>query len=917
MAMTAEQSRKKKEEAKALRIAAAAVSIERAGLSGGYDRAHKAAAAAFTAADALSERESAFGFKKWVLAFAKAAGDGWLDDPQWGAFRGLIAKAAGLIPLAPSQEEQDWALWAPTSHLKAEEEMLEFAKREDTRHAIPRELVEKALADRPSMEGEQREAAIASCLSDKAVVVTEGTAGAGKSYTLEAIREVYENVPETKLGEGVGYEIVGTALSWTAAKVLQESAKLTQAQALQGLLMEMDRAEEAGASFFKRRTLVVVDEAGLVGTMKMRALLRHAARAPVPVRVLLTGDSLQLNPVEPGNALESIVEECGSSRLDIIRRQERPSHKAAVKHFSQGRAEQGLWTYWQQEALWMCEGPDERRERVMRDYVRIVAAHPMDSCLVLALENAEVKKLNESIRERLRAAGLLAGEEHELTVNDGAGPYQAKFCLGDRVVLRKNLRDQPVFESRYGTEREGAAAALEAGKKQESAGMFSKMLSGLASGRQEPPGPEIRKGAFNRTNGIVLGIRKSPSGSKHRLMRLLLSDGGETEIDTASLEDPLAESNARGIALHHNFATTIYASQGQTVHRVLLMDSPHMNRRLAYVGMSRHKIQCDVYADVKDLDQRRRARGKRELAYAYHPRAREKAQAIAQATSYAVGDLWAEMALAWNKEAANPTVGQAIKRMQEKREKFKREGSATGRLRPADGDDPDDVGAPPPKRPKPASYERLVASSREGRPAARKPGFFSSLVGAKAEPEPEPQPLEPEEDISALPAWSAEPMAAKALADLDGIVWTRSRWGEPRLCSLDKDGRKVARWTLDGQCVAGRSEPPVLPNAPQSPWLVVAGAREALISWAHFQAKHAQTPEKAPSLAVAFEDADLEALFDWVPKGSALHCAWSKRDPASLPWAQEMARKLSALGYRGQVYPKPPAPDLASRPSGP
>ena len=175
--------------------------------------------------------------------------------------------------------------------------------------------------------------------------------------------------------------------------------------------------------------------------MKMRALLRHAARAPVPVRVLLTGDSLQLNPVEAGNALEAIVEECGSARLDTIRRQERQSHKAAVRHFSAGRSEQGLWTYWQQEALWMCDDAEARRERVMRDYVRVVAAHPMDACLVLALENAEVPRLNEQIRERLKGAGLLVGEEHEISVNDGAGAYPARFCVGDRVVFRKNLRE--------------------------------------------------------------------------------------------------------------------------------------------------------------------------------------------------------------------------------------------------------------------------------------------------------------------------------------------------------------------------------------------------------------------------------------------------------------------------------------------
>ena len=904
--------RQQRDEIKQRKVQQAQAELIAAGLD--EIKAAEAAEAGVAAADAVSGHKSVFAMGEFANKFSKAAGEGWLDHPKWGQMRGLIAKSVGLMVLAPSQEEKDWAKWAPKSHLMAEEEMLNLAKRVDERHEIPESLVMEALAKRPSMEEEQKQAAIASCLGSSAVLVTEGTAGAGKSYTLEAIKEVYEKAPPAG-GSSEGYQIIGTALSWTAAKVLQESAKLDSAQALQGLLIEMDKAKQAGGSFFKRRSLVIVDEAGLVGTMKMRALLRHAADAPVPVRVLLTGDSLQLNPVEAGNALEAIVDEVPSARLNSIRRQERASHKAAVKHFCYGRAEQGLWTYWQQEALWLCPGAEARRERVMRDYVQIAAEHPMDACLVLALENAEVKKLNESIRERLKSVGLLAGAEHELEVNDGAGPYKARFCVGDRVVLRKNLRDQPVHESRYEKLHEGARAALVQGKKQQEAGIFSKMISSLGSGRAEELGAEIRKGVFNRGSGIILGISKSPSGPQDRLVRILLGEGGEVEIDTASLRDNKAEKDKQGIAMHHNFATTIYASQGQTVQRVLMMDSPYMNRRLAYVGMSRHKISCEVYADAMDLDRRKRERAEREMSYTWSGSEKARAQAILKAHEFEPSELWAEMALCWNKDAQNPTVSQEVKRMRERKTRQAKEGSLTGRLRQAEGDDQDEDGVPEAK--KPTSYEDLIKQS-EARVQSepKQKGFFANLWGVGQDSETEKEIVASaceQKEAEKMPSWAKESLAAGALAELKGVVWGINRWGEPRLFSLDKDGGKLSRWTFDGECVAGRREPPVLPNAPDSPWMVVAGAREAMISWTHFHQKHKETPEKAPSIAIAYEQSDLEALSDWVPKGKPLYCAWSARDPKSLEWAKQTRARLESMGYKAGLYPKEPTAQDALR----
>ena len=873
------------------------------------ERALIAAKAAVESAGHLSENKSVFPMREWASRFSKLAGDGWLNDPQWGEMRKIIARSVGLMPLADSQQDKDWSVWSPVSHHNAEKEMLELAQRTDDRFAIPEQLALNACAERPTMEEEQKIAAIASCVGNRMVLVTEGTAGAGKSYTLDAIKDVYLKAPPTNSSETEGYDIVGTALSWSAAMVLKESAKLEKAQSLAGLLLEMDNAKENGVSYFKKRTLVIVDEAGLVGTMKMRDLLKHASEAPFPVRVLLTGDSYQLNPVEAGNALEAIVDRCGSSRLDVIRRQVRDSHKAAVKHFCFGRAEQGLWTYWQQESLHLSNGPEERREKVMRDYVEKVAAHPLDSCLVLALENAEVKRLNENIREKLKEAGLLAGDEHELEVNDGYGPFKAKFCVGDRIVFRKNLREQAIYESKHDKLHEGVSASLEKGKKQEDSGLFSKMLSNLAGGKQEPLGKQVGKGIFNRSAGIILGISKSPSGPRDRVLRIMLRDGGEVDIDTADLRDKYAEKSDEGIAIHHNFATTVYSSQGQTVDRVLLMDSKNMNRRLAYVGMSRHKIQCDVYADYMDLDQRRRLRATREMNFTWSKKEKEKCSQIINTEKFEEADLWAEMALCWNNESDNPTVDQMLKRMADKKNKAK-DGTETGRLHASEEDDADDLdhqGLPKiPYQIKPISYDILLSRVQNRKIKSR--GLISAMFGSS---KVEPEIKQNEDDTSTcLPDWCKEPLAAESLSIFEHVLWGRNLYGEPRLFALDTQGKPVSRWSFDGNCMAGRKEIPVLKNTDESPWMLVQGPREAMISWSHFQKKYQENSFKAPSIAIGFEEADWNSLLDWVKPGQIMHCAWSPKNPESLFWAKKSVSRLLSLGFHASVYPKEPEVQL-------
>jgi hypothetical protein len=917
--------------------------------------------------ETLSFNRALFSVRDMEKLFSKNGMASWMAKPEWPEARLELLNALNLEKLTPDLSIGPNSMYALADFIAMEEDMIELAKKENNAHPIPLELVDSVLASKPTMAEEQKVAAIASCSGNKAVVVTEGTAGAGKSFTLNAIREIYEKAPPSKPGEDEGYDIIGTALSWTATKVLEESAGLSGGRAIQGLTMAMEEAHANGGDFFKRRTILIVDEAGLVGVKHMHKILWHAANSSQAVRVLLTGDSLQLCPVEAGNALEAIVEECGSSRLDTIRRQKQASHRAAVKHFCYGRAEQGLWTFWQQEAVHFSANAVERRELVMRDYVRYCISNPQDIALVLALENAEVKKLNDEIRARLKLVGRLLGDEHEMTVTDGRGSYKANFCVGDQIVLRKNKVDHPVFKSEFEKIFNGAAAAQRLGETQSSMGSFAKMIAewknkkikplpaaslkaslttSAKNSAQTPISPasseplvgkkiagepeEIRQGIFNRTTGIIIDIRKNPEDPSALLIRILLGEGGEIEIDTSKYFD----DKAGAVPLHHNFATTIYASQGQTVQKVLIMDSPYMNRRLAYVGMSRHTMMCDIYADCEEIDARVSKEGERQMERAWkrfekdtHQERGPEQMRIAKLKTVIsewqpklgkkAGDYLQAMANAWNVDSANPTVLIAKKQMTRKL-KILASGGKVGYPILCAEDNPDDHLSP--RMEEPYLFEDLQMAA-----PAKKPQNFLAGLSAKKRGEPElstevlsPVVLADHRESSTMPSWTHSELAAEALATTQDKHWGINRFGYPRFFSIHpQHGRPVSRWGFDGGLKAGDGAPAVMPNPTKgkhAPWMVVSGPREALLSYAHYRKTLGREPEKIPNIVAAPPACDLSLLSSWLRPGEAtLHCAWSAKLPETLDWARDMAARLRKLGHSATVYPPEPAPVDATR----
>ena len=138
---------------------------------------------------------------------------------------------------------------------------------------------------------------------DLSVVV--GYAGTGKSTMLAVAREAWE---------ADGYQVRGAALSGIAAEQLEAGSGITS-RTVHSLLFQWEQGREE----LTARTVLVVDEAGMIGSRQMERLLSHAQAAGA--KVVLVGDPEQLQAIEAGAAFRAIAERVGAAEITEVRRQ--------------------------------------------------------------------------------------------------------------------------------------------------------------------------------------------------------------------------------------------------------------------------------------------------------------------------------------------------------------------------------------------------------------------------------------------------------------------------------------------------------------------------------------------------------------------------------------------------------------------
>ena len=486
----------------------------------------------------------------------------------------------------------------------------------DTGHGLPeeavKEKVEALLEQGYPLSQEQSLAIRHATVRAGRVAVIEGAAGSGKTTTLR---------PITDLHKEHGYEIVPTAVAWRTAVALGDDCD-ARAYCVDKLLKLAAKEQvEIGA-----KTLIVVDEAGMLSTRQAHHILQLSERHGA--KVVFAGDTRQQQPVEAGPGLRLIRDVARSVRVDRIRRQkadledvlvhvhrETPEHArfragltnpqerdailadyeamerkpvftpwqvAVSEALRDGEAEKAIEAWHLRNRLHLCHDEEKTLTRLVDDWERHVRTQPGTSAVVLARTKAEGRALSWLMRQRVLAQTPDA-KRAVIEVSrdiDGRLTEPLEIAVGDRIRIGATQWEKQLFNGTVVTIEDLDMRPAEA------AAVSDTAVSRKARNRQA-------RGAAGRDLEPGRGDPESEI-SVHITART--DDGRRVEFRHDEIRD--WHDNIR---LDYGYAMTIASAQGLTVDRAFLLADERPARETIYPAATRHREGLDIYVNRSPL----------------------------------------------------------------------------------------------------------------------------------------------------------------------------------------------------------------------------------------------------------------------------------------------------------------------------
>jgi conjugative relaxase-like TrwC/TraI family protein len=377
-------------------------------------------------ADGLTARKSTFGERDVIKAVCNALPTGGRVDQILELVQGFVTsdhvlaisadRAAAMIRLRDGTTvpaRTDEMRWTTPEMLELETWLVDTAARGRASHvgtAAP-DAVDAALEARPTLSEEQVAMVRTICLSGDRIEIVEGVAGAGKTFALATARDAWE---------ASGYRVIGCSLAARAAKQLERDAGIPS-WTIDRLLGELDRSDALDAA-----TVLVVDEAAMVGTRKLARLVEQADA--VGAKLVLVGDPCQLPEIEAGGVFVGLRSRLGGPVLTENRRQTDAWERDALSELRHGDPDRALKSYIAHDRVHVASSENDAREQIVDEWMNVRAAG--DDVLMVAPRLADVDDLNRRARTMLRDEGYLGDDRVVL-----AG---RAFTEGDEILALRN-----------------------------------------------------------------------------------------------------------------------------------------------------------------------------------------------------------------------------------------------------------------------------------------------------------------------------------------------------------------------------------------------------------------------------------------------------------------------------------------------
>ena len=446
----------------------------------------------------------------------------------------------------------------------------------------------------------QREAVRTVLLSNDLTVGVQGHAGSGKTTMLREVKAL--------LGDRT---IQGLAPSAAAARVLAREADIPS-RTLQHFLTRFndlsDPARLARGQAEYGGAVLAVDEASMIDTVRMEALLRIARDLEV-ARVALVGDTAQLKGVDAGQPFR-LLQKAGmaTATMDEVLRQRDPELRATVGLAREGEPGAAI-------AALGNRVREVRREELGIEAARrwlALAPEQRADTLILAPTHAIRRQANEAVREGLAEEGVLRGRTLAVDrlVNRRLTRALASdirsYEPGDTVVFHRDVfgcRANDVCTVMGHDDGRVVLAHADGERRFRPSGNAARYL-----GLYDTERIELREGDLIRWTRN----RKAPPARGRHPQGPDLVNGGEAEIVEIGYRRVLFREGGREFSLaladpqlrhlDHAYCSTVHAAQGRTARAAIaVLDAgAGADRELFHVEFSRVSEEFLLLTDDRD-----------------------------------------------------------------------------------------------------------------------------------------------------------------------------------------------------------------------------------------------------------------------------------------------------------------------------
>lgn len=434
--------------------------------------------------------------------------------------------------------------------------------------------IAKIILDGTDLNAGQRSAAELMATTTNRVIGVQGFAGTGKSHMLDTAKEMLE---------ANGYHVRALAPYGSQVKALRELN--VESNTVASFLKARDKKIDD-------RTVLVIDEAGVVPARQMDQLLREAEKAGA--RVVLMGDTAQTKAIEAGRPFDQLqAAGMETAKMEEIQRQKEQLLKEAVELSARGKAAESLTRI---SSLTELQDKHERRQAIADEYVAL-GPSDRDKTLIVSGTNESRREINAAVRLGIGLEGM--GEDVDTLTRRDTTQAERRFSkyyrIGDVI--------QPEVDYQKTGLKRGELYRIE------STGPGNRLLL-----LQQETGELL---AINPMQHAKLSVYEpdrielSP-GDKVRITRndasLDLANGDRFTVESVTKESVTLRGVHRSVTLptdaplhlDHAYATTVHSSQGLTSDRVYF-DADSKSRTTAkdvhYVAISRARYEAKIWTD--------------------------------------------------------------------------------------------------------------------------------------------------------------------------------------------------------------------------------------------------------------------------------------------------------------------------------